>query len=256
VRVIPVLDLRAGRAVHARRGERDAYAPVSSCLTSAGASNRDGDPLAIARSYREVLGLSHVYVADLDAIRGDPPQHEMIRALAGKRRERENMELWVDGGVSSVDSARAVMESGAGRVIVGLETLPSWSVLRDTVQAHGAEHVAFSLDLRGGEPMTRGTDLIGRTPLALATRAADVGVEMLLVLDVARVGTGSGVDLALVQGIRRTLPELELIAGGGVGGWSDLERLAAAGAHGALVASALHDGRIGAREIQAIAQRA
>ena len=62
--VIPVLDVRGGRALHARRGERAAYAVVDGVL------GRGDDPLALARAFRERLGRRRVYLADLDAITG------------------------------------------------------------------------------------------------------------------------------------------------------------------------------------------
>ena len=66
MRVVPVIDLKDGTAVHAVRGERERYRPVNSTL-----AGDDGDPLALARAFRSALGLDELYVADLDAIGGD-----------------------------------------------------------------------------------------------------------------------------------------------------------------------------------------
>jgi len=52
--VIPVLDLSAGHAVLARGGQRDTYAPVRSRLV-AGGTRGGGDPMALARAYRDIL---------------------------------------------------------------------------------------------------------------------------------------------------------------------------------------------------------
>ena len=68
-------------------------------------------------------------------------------------------------------------------------------------------------------------------------------------LDLARVGSGAGPDVALIAAIHAAFPELELLAGGGVRDVGDLRALDAAGAAGALVATALHRGVIGAREL-------
>src|SRR2546430_12004169 len=65
-----------------------------------------------------------------------------------------------------------------------------------------------------------------------------------MVLDLARVGSGRGVDCVLLEALRRAHPHVDLLAGGGIGTARDLERLADAGLDGALVATALHDGRI------------
>ena len=68
-------------------------------------------------------------------------------------------------------------------------------------------------------------------------------------LRAARVGGGAGLDLRLVDDVRAAVPGLTLAVGGGVRGVEDLTRLADAGCDAALVATALHDGRLGAAEI-------
>ncbi|HEY0776749.1 MAG TPA: HisA/HisF-related TIM barrel protein [Gemmatirosa sp.] len=245
MRLIGVLDLRSGRAVHARRGVRAAYAPVA----DAAGTCIDGDPLALARTYRDVLGVRELYAADLDAIQGRPPQQALAGELAAL-----GMPLWLDAGVTDAGTAQAARATGAVHVVVGLETLRGPDTLPEVCAAVGAETVAFSLDLRAGVPMLA-PSFAARlapevaTPIALAGWAAACGVGAILVLDLARVGSGDGVDLALVREVRHAAPGVRLLAGGGVRGPDDLERLADAGCDGALVASALHDGRIGRQHV-------
>ena len=65
--------------------------------------------------------------------------------------------------------------------------------------------------------------------------------------DVARLSSkdrGGVGTLALCRHLRAAHPGCELIAGGGVRGPADLELMAGAGCDAALVASALHDGRL------------
>ena len=243
MRVTPVLDLMAGRAVAARGGDRATYAPVRSVLASG-----EGDALALARAFRDVLGCVEWYVADLDAIRGGAPQWPLIRALADLGGGR----LLLDVATTTVERGEEALAAGADRVVVGLETLDAFAQLEAIVGRVGSARVVFSLDLRNGAPLVRPGAPHGETglPLALARRAVAAGVHALLVLDLARVGTGTGVDLDLVRRIRRALPDIELLAGGGVAGPADLARLAAAGCDGVLVASALHDGRLTASDVR------
>ena len=239
MRVIGVLDLLDGRAVHARAGAREHYEPMRAV---AGAAIEAGDAVAIARIYRDSLGLTDLYAADLDAIMGRSPQDGIVAALAASGP------LWLDAGVSSLDRARHLLALGVARVIVGLETLESWSALRAISAGVGAECVAFSLDLRNGEPVSRMTP----PPFdasAVAAKAVEAGVHSIIVIDVARVGTGAGLDLELIARVREAVPDVMLLAGGGVRGFEDLERLAGAGCDGVLVATALHDGRIGAADV-------
>jgi phosphoribosylformimino-5-aminoimidazole carboxamide ribotide isomerase len=247
LQIIGVLDLLGGRAVHARAGIRDRYAPVQS---AAGWPIDPGNARTLAEIYTDVLGISEIYAADLDAILNQRPQEEVTRGLASLKAT-----LWLDAGVRSVDDARRAIALGASRVIVGLETLPSFDVLSDICAAVGGDRVAFSLDLRDGQPIVSNgarTRVHGtRGPEEIASLAAISGARTLIVIDLARVGTGRGIDVDLLTRIRSATPGPRLVAGGGVRGWEDLVQVAKAGCDAALVATALHTGAISAEQIAA-----
>jgi phosphoribosylformimino-5-aminoimidazole carboxamide ribotide isomerase len=136
-----------------------------------------------------------------------------------------------------------VIEAGASIVIVGLETLSSFVALAEVCRVIGGDRVAFSLDLRNGVPIaTPNVVAASDTPGRIAQRAAEAGVSKVIVLDLARVGTGAGVDSELMGRIRESVPSVALLAGGGVRATADLEELASAGVDGALVATALLNG--------------
>jgi len=250
MRLIPVLDLADGVAVQARAGDRARYAPAASVLTPGVA----GDPLALIQAYRDDLHARECYVADLDAIQGGELQRGALRGLA---RGAAPCGLMVDAGVSDAGAALEVLALGADQVIVGLETLRTYDDLTSIVAVAGPERVVFSLDLRLGRPMLhpafRDTSGADPGPVSHAGRAVAAGVRTLLLLDVGRVGTSGGVDLEVVGALRGAFPSLGLLAGGGVGGRADLDRIRDAGCDGALVATALHTGRIGAPDLLALA---
>lgn len=263
MRVVGVVDLLGDRAVHARGGQRNLYAPV---VMVAGEAIAAGDAAAVARAYVDRLGLDDLYVADLTAIATSlkfarTPRKQLTVEPAAHERTLDGVNacgvsLWLDAGTASVDDARHAQHLGARHVVVGLETLPSWRVLEDICHAIGREHVAFSLDLRDGAPLSALGLVSSRTrPETVVELAADAGVASVIVLDLARVGTGAGPDLETIEEVRRAVPGVELLAGGGVRGPVDLVRLADAGCNGALVATALHDGRLGAADIAAARRR-
>jgi phosphoribosylformimino-5-aminoimidazole carboxamide ribotide isomerase len=159
--------------------------------------------------------------------------------------------LWLDAGVRSLDDAKRAMALKASRVIVGLETLPSFEVLSQICGAIGSDRVVFSLDMRDGQPMladgVRLPSMLSAENIARTVAASGVGT--LIAIDVARVGTGRGLDVELLRRVRAAAPGLNIIAGGGVRGWTDLVDVAKAGCTGALLATALHNGQIGAAEL-------
>jgi phosphoribosylformimino-5-aminoimidazole carboxamide ribotide isomerase len=231
MRVIPVIDLQAGRAVHAVRGERERYRPI-------------GEPLALARAFRSELGLDELYVADLDAIGGAHAQAAIVAALAREAR------VLVDAGVSEPERARALLDLGAHRVVVGTETLPGADALDRLLGEH--PELVLSVDLRDGRALSCDRGLAGLPAVEAVARLHRTGLREVIVLDLARVGSGAGPDLGLIARLHAAFPDLGLLAGGGVRDAGDLRALRDAGAAGALVATALHRGVIGRRELAAL----
>jgi phosphoribosylformimino-5-aminoimidazole carboxamide ribotide isomerase len=229
MRVIGVIDLKDGVAVHAVRGERQRYRPLRSGLLEG------ADPVAVARALRTRLGLGELYVADLDAIAGGPGHDDTLRALAGEA------ELMVDAGVSDAAGVERLLSLGAARVIVGTETLAD----AGTFATLPLERLVLSLDMRAGHVLARDRELAALGPGEALARLARARLREAIVLDLARVGSGEGPDLGLVGELHGRFPQLALLAGGGVRDAADLRALAKAGAAGALVATALHSGAIG-----------
>src|SRR5436305_5120265 len=111
MRIVPVLDLKGGIVVHARRGQRARYAPLRSALVAG------CEPVPVARALCAVCRTSRMYVADLDAIGGDPVDAGTLQALAALA------ELWVDAGATTAERAAALARAGVTRNVVGTESL-------------------------------------------------------------------------------------------------------------------------------------
>jgi phosphoribosylformimino-5-aminoimidazole carboxamide ribotide isomerase len=244
-RLIPVLDLRSGQAVHAVGGNRENYGLLRSRLSTG------SDPREIARGYREALGLSSLYVADLDAIGGGEAQLELLHELAVSAED-----LWIDAGVRGGREASPLRRLGQVSVVAGMETLRGPDGLREVIRTVGPEPTVVSLDLFQGrsrlaDPAAWRTD----DPLALARRVYELGARRLLLLELSRVGTSRGPNLGdLPSRILDACPDARLAVGGGISSFAELLELQSRGIKAVLVGTALHDGRIGRAEIERLHQ--
>src|SRR5262249_30281127 len=87
-------------------------------------------------------------------------------------------------------------------------------------------------------------------PFTLARSVVALGIRRLLLLDLARVGTGRGTGtLELLARLRGDDAQLEISVGGGIADRDEVRALARAGAAAVLIGSALHDGRLGAADL-------
>jgi HisA/HisF family protein len=234
MRIIPVLDLKAGQIVHARAGRRQDYQPIVSSLT------RSAQPVEVAQAFRDQFRLTELYVADLDAIAGAPPALATYGALRSL-----GFRLWVDAGVRDVATAIRLHQAGMDRIVVGLETVAGPAALADICRRIGAERIVFSLDLKEGLPLGDRGRWRQLDAWSIAREAIAIGVRQIIVLDLARVGGQSGIGTeSLCKRLAAEHPDVEIAAGGGIRNRTDLQSLQACGVRTALVASALHDGRL------------
>jgi phosphoribosylformimino-5-aminoimidazole carboxamide ribotide isomerase len=245
IQIIPVLDLLNGVVVRGVGGRRDEYRPVESVLSPS------AQPLDVARAFRERLKLTTLYVADLDGILRQQPNIEIHRQLA-----KDGFELWIDAGVRSLSDASRLLNAGAAKIIVGLETIPDARLLAELATEFKASRIVFSLDLQAGHPLLGHSNWPNRSPLGIAQTVFSLGLTQLIVLDLASVGEQRGPStLDLCESIRRFAPDVRLITGGGVRNADDLQPLQAAGIDGVLLATALHNGAINVAQLPAIRSR-
>ncbi len=87
----------------------------------------------------------------------------------------------------------------------------------------------------------RGERFLG--PEAVATRP-ELWPDRVIVMTLSRVGSGAGPDLARLDEVQRRAGQRHIFAAGGVRDAGDIARLNELGIAGALVATALHDGRL------------
>ncbi|MEM2904910.1 MAG: HisA/HisF-related TIM barrel protein [Candidatus Bathyarchaeia archaeon] len=238
MRVIPVIDLRDGIAVHARQGRRAEYRPLQSVLCEG------CDPTGIAEAFHQ-LGFKEAYLADLDAIMDGKPNLTLYSRMA----QGGKLSLMIDAAVNTAAEAVQVLCSGASKVIVGTETLTSPELISLLVRRFG-EKVVVSLDLMSRRLLTKARGLAGMQAVEAALYFQGCGVAELIVLDLARVGSGLGPDFELAGEICDRC-EPSILIGGGVRDLADLRRLQAIGADGVLVATALHSGAITLDQLRA-----
>ena len=160
---------------------------------------------------RDAFGLGELYVADLDAIAGGPAHRELLAALAAEAR------VMVDAGSAEPDAVRELLALGAARVVIGTETLARRGGARAPAgRAPGGAARPQPRPARRRASCRPIPSSRGSAPRQALARLARFGVREAIVLDLARVGSGEGPDVALLRALRASFPELALIAGGGV----------------------------------------
>ncbi len=237
LKVIPVIDILNGIVVHAVRGRRREYQPLQSTLCNS------TQPLEVAKSF-QTLGFSELYIADLDAITKAQPNFQVFKNIY----DETGLKLMVDAGVTDLVTAQKLLDSGVSKVVIGTETLQTKSFVGKAVTALGSDRVIVSLDLKGDKVLVK-LGFAGCTdPMCLLREFKEMGVSDVIVLDLARVGSGEGVNVDFLKKVLRK--NMDVYVGGGVRDIKDLVELKDLGVSGVLVATALHSGKISVEELK------
>jgi phosphoribosylformimino-5-aminoimidazole carboxamide ribotide isomerase len=225
--IIPVIDLLGGLVVHARGGERDSYRPLTSPLAAS------AEPDEVVRGLLRLHPFRSLYIADLDAIRKQGQHSATVRAL---HAEHPDLDLWVDAGFANACPCGRLLGSGIGSLVLGSESQRDTDLLASMA---GEPRLVLSLDYKGPTPLGP-PDVFARV---------DLWPERVIVMTLAAVGGTAGPDLARLTEVLAVAGQRRVYAAGGVRDAADLRAVRDLGCAGVLVASALHDGRLGAEDL-------
>ena len=233
--IIPVIDVARGEVVHAVRGDRANYKPIKSPLA------RNANPADVARGIRKLHPFRRFYLADLDGIEGRGRNKHLVPELG---QVMPGVEFWIDAGTGSRGAARSLLATPSATLVIGSETLENIGDLKD-ILAEAPTRSVLSLDFRGDEFM--GPDAL--------IRDATLWPQHVIVMTLGRVGSGEGPDIERIRDIAQRAGGRNVYAAGGLRNRADMDAARAAGACGALIASALHDKTITAGDLKEIAGR-
>jgi phosphoribosylanthranilate isomerase len=233
--LLPAVDIAGGQAVQLVRGV-------------AGSEKRFGDPMEAALRWQEA-GAEWLHLVDLDAAfgRGDN------RALQAQIVGALDIKVEMSGGIRDDASLEAAMATGCRRVNIGTAALerPDWCAR--AIATYG-DRVAIGLDVRGRTLAARGWTREGGDLFEVLARLDAEGCARYVVTDVNKDGMLQGPNLDLLRSVC-AVTDRPVVASGGVTELADLEALAGLvplGVEGAIIGTALYEGRFTLAEALAL----
>lgn len=217
------------KVVHAQGGQRAQYLPLKSQLTSSVYPN------AVIKQLLAWFPFPIMYIADLDAIETgqfDKAFYQQLQVLFPK------LTIWLDAGIRNLNDWLVWSDHPNIKPIVGSESLDDIALLEELQQTE----FILSLDFRNGE-------LLGKYNLL---EQSHLWPDTIIVMSLDNVGSDAGTNQQLFNKLKLLKPKARWISAGGVRGEEDLKELMEKGTSGALIASALHKGRISVETIHQI----
>jgi len=226
--VIPAIDLKDGQAVRLIQGDFDR------------ATVFGDDPPGIARRWQEA-GARRLHVVDLDGSKaGGPAQLDVVAAIV----QAVSIPVQLGGGMRAMEHLEAGFAAGLERAILGTAAVNDAAFVDRAIERFG-EKIVGGIDARDGKVATRGwIETSTVDALDLARDLARRGVRTIVYTDISRDGMLQGPNLDAMQAMVAAVPDVAVIASGGVSDLGDLVALAELGAAGAIVGKAIYTGAL------------
>ncbi|MDR2469163.1 MAG: 1-(5-phosphoribosyl)-5-[(5-phosphoribosylamino)methylideneamino]imidazole-4-carboxamide isomerase [Tannerella sp.] len=234
IELIPAIDLIDGKCVRLTQGDYNSKKIYNA------------DPLDVAKSFED-HGVRRLHVVDLDGARaGHIINYRVLERLA----MRTTLVIDFGGGLKSDSDLETAFACGAQMVTGGSIAVKEPDIFMDWLQRYGSEKIILGADVRGNRIAVNGwheTTDIELMPFLEAYRRR--GIVKTICTDIDRDGMLEGPATALYLSIRHALPDVYLIASGGVGSVNDIERLNEAGIPAVIFGKALYEGRITLKDL-------
>ncbi|SFM79693.1 HisA/HisF-related TIM barrel protein [Methanolobus profundi] len=233
-RIIFVLDIFNRTVVHAQGGTRSEYKPIHFSSHICNSSD--------AVKITEAVKPAEVYIADLNLLQGIGKREknfDVIQAVS------EKTTVMLDPGITSISETEDVMEI-VQSVVLGTETA-SLDIIRKASALYPGR-VNVSIDKKNGKILSNDPEMPD-DPFRIVELLNECDLNDIIILDLDRVGTSSGVDSQFLSKIV-SISKHNVLLGGGVSNVEDIEVLKDIGIKGALVATALHNGSIPLQMVQ------
>ena len=224
--VFPAVDILGGKCVQLVQGRRETATAF-------------GDPLDCARRWVGA-GAEALHVINLDGAFGESGRNAgIIREI----QRETGVFLELGGGIRSLADARAWLDTGVDRVILGTLAVRDPETVRTLASEAGPSRVMASVDAKAGQVVVEGwTDAEGDY-LGWAKRFGELGAGSLLFTNVDVEGLQQGINAGPVERLL-TATSLPVVVAGGVTTLGDVAALRDLGAAGVVLGSALYSGKI------------
>lgn len=218
--VIPAVDLMGGDAVRLYRGDF--------------ARTTWRRPAVEHLDHLLQAGARRIHIVDLDGARAGEIRLELVRGLIERARPAR---VQVAGGVRTADVARAVLDAGADRVVIGTAAFESDTALQSFMRV-AAGRLVVAIDVRGGRVTVRGWQRDTALSVDGAMKQCQLaGVTRVLCTSVERDGTLHGPDFELLASV--VAWGIPVMAAGGVRSAADVQALDDLGCEAAIVGTAV-----------------
>lgn len=233
--LIPAIDIINGQCVRLTKGDYDTKKVYNE------------SPVEVAKAF-EGAGLTHVHVVDLDGARA---KHIVNAKVLEEIASKTSLQVDFGGGIKSEDDLQTAFDCGASQVTLGSIAVSAPELVLEWLDKFGSERLILGADAKNRRIATHGWEQdSGLDVIDFVKDYTQKGFEYVLCTDVAKDGMLQGPSLELYYELLEELPEIALIASGGVTTMDDIYQCAELGCAAAVIGKAIYEKNISLKELE------
>ncbi len=235
ITIIPAIDLIDAKCVRLSQGDYSQKTIYNE------------NPLEVAKMFEDA-GITRLHLVDLDGAKAKHiVNHRVLETIASKT----SLIIDFGGGLKTGDDLRIAFECGAQMVTGGSIAVKDKDTFTGWIRKYGASKIILGADAKDGKIAVGGwTETTELTVIKFIAEFQKEGIRKVISTDINRDGMLSGPAFDLYSEIMEKLPEVEIIASGGISSMNDIARLNEANVPGVIVGKAIYEGKITLKEIE------
>lgn len=234
IELIPAIDIIEGKCVRLTQGDYDTKKVYNE------------DPLEVAKMFED-YGIRRLHVVDLDGARqGRIINYRILERLA----TYTSLVIDFGGGLKQDNDLEIAFESGAQMVTGGSIAVKNPNTFKSWISKFGSEKIILGADAKDKRIAISGwEETTDNELIPFIQHYHQEGISKSICTDISRDGMLQGPAIDLYKEVLEQIPQLYLIASGGVSSIQDIEKLAEAGIPAVIFGKAIYEGKIQLKDL-------
>jgi len=235
IEIIPAIDIIDGKCVRLSQGDYDQKTVY------------DESPLDMAKRF-EAAGIRRLHLVDLDGAKAEHiVNHKILEEIAAQTK------LVIDfgGGLKSDKDLEIAFKSGASMVTGGSIAVKERDTFLHWLDKYGANKIILGADAKDGMIAVSGwQESTSLHVIDFISEYHEKGIKKVISTDIERDGMLEGPAFVLYQEMKIILPDIEIIASGGISSMNDILKLDEMGISGVITGKAIYEGKLSLTDIE------
>jgi len=234
IKIIPAIDIIDGKCVRLTKGDYSQKIIYNE------------NPLEVAKEFED-NGIKYLHLVDLDGAKAK--QIVNWRILESISQETK-LEIDFGGGIRSKEDLRIAFKSGATKITAGSIAVKERDMVISWIDKY-KEKIILGADTKDEMISINAWEVTTDIPLIEYIKGYwSLGIKEVIVTDISRDGVLLGPAFDLYKKIQTEIPNLQLIASGGVSKIEDVDKLNEQNINGVIIGKAIYEGRIKMNELK------